>query len=65
MLYIPSPDDCILDVVLIVSPNRQYLGIFDPTTPATIFPEIDNKNTLMSVLDEIIASKFRYQLNTS
>ena len=50
MLYIPSPDDCILDVVLIVSPNRQYLGIFDPTTPATIFPEIDNENTLMRVL---------------
>ena len=35
---IPSPEDCILDVVLIVSPKRQYRGILFPTTPATIFP---------------------------
>ena len=38
-LCIPSPDDCIREVVLIVSPKRQYRGILDPTTPATIFPE--------------------------
>ena len=38
--YIPSDEDSILEVVLIVSPKRQYLGIFDPTTPATIFPTI-------------------------
>ena len=30
---LPSEDDSILDAVLIVSPNRQYLGIFVPTTP--------------------------------
>merc|ERR1719412_1042662 len=37
-MMFPSPDDCILDVVLMESPNRQYRGILDPTTPATIFP---------------------------
>ena len=40
MKRIPSPEDCILDVVLMVSPKRQYRGIFDPTTPATILPKI-------------------------
>ena len=30
---VPSDVDCILEAVLMVSPNRQYLGIFDPTTP--------------------------------
>ena len=34
-----SPVDSILDAVLTVSPNRQYLGIFMPTTPATHAPE--------------------------
>ena len=29
-----SPCDSILEAVLTVSPNRQYLGIFTPTTPA-------------------------------
>ena len=43
---IPSPDDCILDVVLMVSPKRQYRGILFPTTPATIFPaKRGNKTT--------------------
>ena len=39
----PSPDDCILEHVLMVSPKRQYRGILDPTTPATIFPETNYK----------------------
>ena len=30
---LPSDVDCILEAVFIVSPKRQYLGIFDPTTP--------------------------------
>ena len=34
-----SPAASILDAVLTVSPNRQYLGIFNPTTPATTVPE--------------------------
>ena len=33
-----SPVDSILDAVLTVSPNRQYLGIARPTTPATTGP---------------------------
>lgn len=37
--YIRSPWDSILDAVLTVSPNKQYLGIFRPTTPATHDPE--------------------------
>ena len=41
----PSPDDCILEHVLMVSPKRQYRGIFDPTTPATIFPERISNHT--------------------
>ena len=33
ILFLPPEVDCILEAVLIVSPKRQYLGIFDPTTP--------------------------------
>lgn len=39
-IELPSPLLSILDAVLTVSPNRQYLGIFKPTTPATQGPEI-------------------------
>ena len=39
MVYdIPSPLDCILDAVLTESPNRQYLGVMLPITPATTGP---------------------------
>ena len=31
--------DSILDAVLTASPKRQYRGIFNPTTPATVGPE--------------------------
>lgn len=34
----PSPFDSIREAVLTVSPNRQYLGIFRPTTPAHTGP---------------------------
>ena len=34
----PSPFDSILDAVLTVSPNKQYLGIFCPTTPEHTAP---------------------------
>ena len=37
---LPSPDDCILDAVLTVSPNRQYRGILFPTTPAQQGPGV-------------------------
>jgi len=33
-----SAVDSILDAVLTVSPNKQYLGIVSPTTPATTGP---------------------------
>lgn len=32
--YLRSPFDFILDATLMVSPNRQYRGSFDPTIPA-------------------------------
>lgn len=32
------PVDSMLEAVLTVSPNRQYLGIFIPTTPAAQGP---------------------------
>lgn len=32
--YLRSPLDFILDATLMVSPNRQYRGSFDPTIPA-------------------------------
>jgi hypothetical protein len=31
--------DSILEAVLTASPKRQYRGIFNPTTPATVGPE--------------------------
>ena len=37
-LYSRSPVDSILEAVLTASPNRQYLGIANPTTPATTEP---------------------------
>lgn len=36
---LPSPLDSIREAVLTVSPNRQYLGMINPTTPATQGPE--------------------------
>ena len=35
----PFPRDSILEATLTVSPNRQYLGILFPTTPATTAPK--------------------------
>ena len=35
---LPSEVLCILEAVLTVSPNKQYLGIFSPTTPAATGP---------------------------
>lgn len=43
----PSPLDSIRDAVLTVSPNRQYLGIFRPTTPAHTGPARGKVNTLL------------------
>lgn len=37
-IFKASPFDSILDAVFTVSPNRQYRGIFKPTTPATHEP---------------------------
>ena len=38
----PSPVDSSRLAVLTVSPNKQYLGIVSPTTPATHGPAIDD-----------------------
>lgn len=43
----PSPLDSIRDAVLTVSPNRQYLGIFRPTTPAHTGPARGKVSTLL------------------
>ena len=40
-----NPVDSILEVVLTVSPNKQYLGILMPTTPAAHGPAKTNTNT--------------------
>ncbi len=39
---VPRPVDSMRDAVLTVSPNKQYLGIFSPTTPATQVPAEKN-----------------------
>ena len=39
VLHSPFPLLSILEAVLTVSPNKQYLGIFNPTTPATHPPD--------------------------
>ena len=39
MIYIPSPLDSILLAIFTVSPNRQYLGMVRPTTPAAQPPQ--------------------------
>ena len=38
MFYLRTPVDSIREAVLTVSPNIVYLGIFNPTTPATHGP---------------------------
>ena len=42
--YLRSPLDSSLAAVLTVSPNRQYLGIFIPTTPAQHVPAAKQQN---------------------
>lgn len=37
-IYLRFDVDSILEAVLTVSPNKQYLGIVCPTTPATTDP---------------------------
>lgn len=39
VFYIRSPVASMCEAVVTVSPNRQYLGIVRPTTPATTAPE--------------------------
>ena len=36
--FLTKPWDCMREAVLTVSPNKQYWGIFLPTTPATTLP---------------------------
>ena len=48
-LNAPWPLDSILDAVLTVSPNKQYLGILHPTTPAAHGPKKNLKVSLSSI----------------
>ena len=41
---LPSPFDSIRDAVFTVSPNKQYLGILRPTTPATTEPSVQQNS---------------------
>ena len=44
VLNLRSPLDSIRDAMLTVSPNKQYRGIFNPTTPANkVNPYLDSK----------------------
>lgn len=43
LVYIRRLVDSILEAVLTVSPNRQYLGILYPTIPATHGPALSSK----------------------
>lgn len=45
-----SPVDSILEAVLMVSPNKQYLGIFCPTTPAQHGPIIEGILSLLRII---------------
>lgn len=36
--HLPSPVDSIREAILTASPNKQYRGIFLPTTPAAMVP---------------------------
>lgn len=46
MCYLRIPVDSILEAVVTVSPNRQYLGMVKPTTPATQGPlEVTRRQT--------------------
>ena len=47
---VPFPFDSILDAVFTVSPNKQYLGIVIPTTPATTgpVPQAEEKVNIIS-----------------
>lgn len=44
LLHSRCPVDSMRDAVLTVSPNKQYLGIFTPTTPAAHEPATHNSN---------------------
>ena len=47
LFYIRAPFDSILEAVFTVSPNKQYRGIFKPTTPDTHMPAKIEYGTLM------------------
>ena len=54
--HLRNPLDSILLAVLTVSPNKQYLGIFTPTTPAQQGPE---KDVFITWLNSGLALKVR------
>lgn len=50
VIFIPNPLLSILEAILTVSPNKQYLGIVKPTTPAKFESLFINRMTLNSIL---------------
>ena len=54
-----SAVDSILDAVLTVSPNKQYLGIVKPTTPATTGPVCnpDKKKHVLYVTKQTLSEQ--------
>ena len=55
----PSPDDSMRDAVFTVSPNRQYLGILVPTTPAMQEPA-SGVTIAVRVLSDGVTSPFTH-----
>lgn len=58
ILYSRNDVDSIREAVLTVSPNRQYLGIVRPTTPATTGPNKHNNTHI--AFQNIVFSSSKY-----
>lgn len=63
-MCIPCPLDSILDAVFTVSPNKQYLGILSPTTPATHGPRKIKIYYIFSFEKYILLTVVRFYLDT-
>jgi len=55
-LDLRNPCDSILEATLTVSPNKQYLGILLPTTPATTEPSTEQAITVIVRCDSILVT---------
>ena len=57
-MVVPFPWDSILEAVFTVSPNKQYLGMLNPTTPVTIAPKNITHKIRPHGLQSVITKKF-------